>query len=227
MQDPIYVKEAFGKIAGRYVVTNHVLSMGIDVLWRKRVARMVAARKPARILDVATGSGDLAAEIGRRCPDAMVVGADFCAPMLMEARKRGLENLVVADGMRLPFADRSFDVVTVGFGLRNMADWGAGTREMGRVLRPGGALVVLDFSLPERGLRRGLYRFYLHRLLPKVAGLMTGSPDAYEYLAGTIERFPSGSAMVDFLEANGFSQATATSLSFGIASVYEAEKGKD
>jgi demethylmenaquinone methyltransferase/2-methoxy-6-polyprenyl-1,4-benzoquinol methylase len=225
MQDPTYVKEAFGKIAGRYVVTNHVLSLGIDVLWRKRVARTVAGRKPKRVLDVATGSGDLAAEIARLCPEAIVVGADFCAPMLAEARKRGLGNLVVADGLRLPFEDGEFDVVTVGFGLRNMADWALGVREMARVLRPGGLLVVLDFSLPESGIRRALYRFYLHQMLPKVAGLLTGKRDAYEYLGGTIERFPSGEAMREFLTANGFAVARAKSLSFGVASVYEAEKG--
>ncbi len=226
MQDPTYVKEAFGQIAGRYVVTNHVLSLGIDVLWRKRVARTVQGRNPERVLDVATGSGDLAAEIARACPGATVVGADFCAPMLAEARKRGLGNLVVADGMCLPFKDSEFDVVTVGFGLRNMEDWAKGVREMARVLRPGGMLVVLDFSLPEKGIRRLLYRFYLHRILPKVAGLITGKRDAFEYLGGTIERFPSGESMREFLTANGFALARARSLSFGVAAVYEAEKAE-
>lgn len=223
MQDPEYVKGAFADIADRYVVTNHVLSGGIDILWRRRVARMVRDVNPAAILDVATGSGDLALEMRKLCPDARVVGTDFCEPMLEQANKRGLAETVVADALNLPFSDGEFDALTVGFGLRNMSDWSKALQEMSRVLRPGGLLVVLDFSLPQGKIRRGLYRAYLHKVLPRVAGVMTGKRHAYEYLGGTIEDFPAGEAMCELIEANGFKAAAARALSTGIASIYTAE----
>lgn len=224
MQDPEYVKGAFADIADRYVVTNHVLSLGIDILWRKKVAKMVKKIGPERVLDVATGSGDLALEIKQRCPDAEVVGTDFCEPMLAQAEKRGLEKTIVADALDLPFAYAEFDAVTVGFGLRNMADWEAALKEMCRVLRPGGLLVVLDFSMPKVGWMRVLYRNYLHKILPKIAGALTGKRDAYEYLGGTIESFPSGDDMIAMIERCGFEKGEAKSLSGGIASIYSAEK---
>lgn len=223
MQDPTFVQKAFAAIAPRYVLANHVLSGGIDVLWRKRVSALAAERRPARVLDLATGSGDLAAAVAAACPSAMVVGADFCAPMMVHAQRRGLPHLVVADGMALPFGDAVFDLVTVGFGLRNMADYGRAVREMARVLRPGGCLMVLDFSQPSPWLR-GAYKFYLHRVLPAVAGVLTGERRAYEYLGGSIESFPSGAAMVDLLNAHGFGGARCHPLTGGIASLYVAEK---
>ena len=223
MQDPNFVQKAFAAIAPRYVLANHVLSGGIDVLWRRRVAALARERRPERVLDLATGSGDLAAAVGAASPDALVVAADFCAPMMVHAQRRGLPHLVVADGMALPFADSSFDLVTVGFGLRNMADYGAAAREMARVLRPGGCLMVLDFSQPAPWLR-GAYKFYLHRVLPAVAGLLTGERGAYEYLGGSIESFPSGQAMTVLLDAHGFAQSQWIPLTGGIASLYVAVK---
>jgi demethylmenaquinone methyltransferase/2-methoxy-6-polyprenyl-1,4-benzoquinol methylase len=223
MQDPVFVQRAFSRIADRYVLTNHVLSMGTDILWRRKVARLVKEFEPKRILDLATGSGDLAAEILKKIPSVTIIGADFCQPMLAHARKRGLENLIVADGLELPFEDGAFDVVTVAFGLRNMADWAAAVREMARVLVPGGRLVILDFSIPPGILRRP-YRIYLHKGLPFMAGLLTGQKDAYAYLSESIERFPSGEGMCDLLRENGFRSATADPLSFGIASVYVGER---
>lgn len=223
MQDPGYVRSAFARIARRYVLANHVLSLGIDTLWRRVVAGEARAAAPARVLDLATGSGDLMQAVVKACPDAGVIGADFCLPMLGEAKKRGLPGLVAADGMRLPFADGVFDVLTIGFGLRNMASWPEAVAEMSRVLRPGGRLIVLDFSLP-RGMLNRPYRFYLHKILPRLAGLLTGERDAYEYLGGSIERFPSGPAMETLLTGHGFSTARTRPLSGGIASVYIAEK---
>lgn len=221
MQDPTFVQNAFAAIAPRYVLANHVLSGGIDVLWRRRVAELARQWMPSQVLDLATGSGDLAAAVQGACPEALVVGADFCAPMMAHARRRGLRHLVVADGMALPFADAVFDMVTVGFGLRNMADYGGAVREMARVLRPGGRLVVLDFSQPV-GWLRGPYRFYLHRVLPAVAGWVTGERAAYEYLGGSIEQFPSGPAMTDLLCRHGFASAEWIPLTGGIASIYVA-----
>ncbi len=134
-QDPQFIRRTFAGIARRYDLANHALSLGIDFLWRARAARTIAAWKPRRVLDLATGSGDLAMAIRARNPDAQVVGADFCEPMLREARRKGVKNLLAADGMRLPFRDRAFDVVTVAFGLRNMASWEAAVREMARLAR--------------------------------------------------------------------------------------------
>ena len=223
-QDPEFVHRAFSSIARRYVLTNHFLSLGIDVLWRRRVASFVAEVKPGRVLDVATGSGDLAAVVGKACPEARVIGMDFCAPMLAEARRRGLEDLVVADGLALPLPDASVDAVTIGYGLRNMADWSAGLEEFARVLKPGSRLVILDFSLPSAAWLRKPYRWYLHRVLPAVAGLLTGNSDAYVYLGESIERFPSGEAMSQLVRANGFASCRWLPLMGGISSVYVADK---
>lgn len=223
-QDPGFVRGAFAKIARRYVLTNHVLSLGIDILWRRRTARLVAAEHPALVLDLATGSGDLAAEILGRCPGAIVLGADFSPPMLARAATRGLTNLIVADAMNLPIRSGSVDVATVAFGLRNMASWQQAAAEMARVLKPGGSLFVLDFSLPQSAIPRRLHLFYLRNIMPRIAGLLTGERHAYEYLCGSIEKFPSGSAMCDLLRQSGFSSASSQPLSFGIASLYHARK---
>jgi demethylmenaquinone methyltransferase/2-methoxy-6-polyprenyl-1,4-benzoquinol methylase len=218
-QDPEFVKGAFARICKKYSLANHVLSMGTDILWRRKVGRLVAEHKPGRILDVATGTGDLALELQRSCPDAEVMGADFCEEMLAIARDRGLKKSLVADGLELPFEDDSFDVVTVAFGLRNMKDWKGGLQEMARVVRPSGLLLVLDFSLPE-GLLRRPYAFYLNRILPRIAGVLTGERDAYDYLAGSIERFPSGGAMLDLLSEAGLREQDWKPLTNGIASIY-------
>lgn len=224
MQDAGFVRQAFASIANRYVVTNHVLSLGIDVLWRKHTARLVAEMKPAWVLDLATGSGDLADEIRRACPEAKVLGADFSPPMMVHAQSRGLRALMVADGMCLPVKDGAFDVLTVAFGLRNMASWPKALQEMSRVLRPGGRLVVLDFSMPKTPVIGPLYEWYLGKVMPKIAGLITGQRQAYEYLCASIGQFPSGEAMESLMKANGFSAARSEALSFGIASLYVATK---
>jgi len=221
VQDPKYVKAAFSRIADRYVLTNHVLSLGTDILWRKKVGRMVAEWQPERILDVATGTGDLALELQAACPDASVTGSDFCEEMLAYAAEGGVMETIVADALAMPFEDDSYDVITVAFGLRNMASWPDGLREMQRVIKPGGHLLVLDFSLPT-GILRGPYRFYLNKVLPKIAGLITGEGDAYEYLAGSIEQFPSGKEMCSLIEENGFKEAQCIPLTFGVASIYTA-----
>lgn len=222
-QDPAFVRSAFSAIAPRYVVANHVLSLGIDVLWRRHTARVASEINPRRILDLATGSGDLAATLRSRCPEAEIVGADFCAPMLKEARKRNLPALVVADGLALPFADGVFDVVTVAWGLRNMASWSGAISEMRRVLRPGGRLAVLDFSLPTQPLLRSAYRWYLHRLLPTLGGWIAGDREAYRYLGESIERFPAGQAMCDLIQEAGFETVRAEPLMAGISSLYVAD----
>ncbi|RFC44950.1 MAG: demethylmenaquinone methyltransferase / 2-methoxy-6-polyprenyl-1,4-benzoquinol methylase [Verrucomicrobia bacterium] len=218
-QDPVFVKAAFSSIAARYSLTNHILSLGIDVLWRRRVAGLVAAEQPRDVLDVAAGTGDLSLELQRRCPGAEVTASDFCPEMLELARRSGVRKTLEADALNLPFAEGSFDVVTVAYGLRNMSSWAGAVREMRRVLRPRGVLIILDFSLPE-GWMRGPYRWYLHRVLPLVAGAMTGNRAAYEYLGDSIERFPSGKAMGELLRANGFAETEWHPLSGGISAIY-------
>ena len=221
MQEPRFVQRLFGAIAHRYDLANHLLSGGLDFLWRRRAAQIVRAWNPGRLLDLATGSGDVALTLRRHCPETLIVGADFCLPMLREAVRKGSGPVVVADGLALPFPSAAFDVVTVAFGLRNMASWPGALREMHRVLRPGGHVLILDFSVPPPPLR-GLYRFYLHRILPKMAGWLTGERAAYEYLGESIERFPAGEAMCGLLESTGFAEPGAMRLSGGIVSLYTA-----
>ncbi len=178
------------------------------------------------MLDVATGSGDLALAIERACPLAAVTGADFCEPMLERARKKGLHRTVVADALRLPFPDDSFDAVTVAFGLRNMESWPGALREMARVLNPGGHLLVLDFSMPRPPLRAP-YRFYLHNVLPVIAGVVTRERAAYRYLGASIEKFPAGAAMLGLIEGCGLAGAAWQPLTGGVVALYTAVKGTE
>jgi len=222
-RDPARVRAMFERVARRYDLANHLLSGGLDFWWRERASEIVREWSPRQVLDLATGSGDLALAIARKLPEAELTGADFCPEMLAVARKKGLTNTVVADALQLPFPAGSFDVVTVAFGLRNMADWSAALGEMGRVLRLGGHLLVLDFSLPD-GFLRPLYRFYLHRFLPCVASVVTGERDAYQYLGASIEKFPSGHAMCELLEGSGLNSVIAQPLSGGIVTIYRARR---
>lgn len=214
----------FGAIARRYDLANHLLSCGFDFFWRKRAAEIVAGWSPNDIVDLATGTGDLAMVLQRRLPNARVVGVDFSQEMLAVAQKKGVRETVLADAMQLPFPDAVFDVVTIGFGLRNLPDWNGALREMQRVLRPGGNLLVLEFSIPRLSILRGIYRFYLHRITPVMGSILTGEKSAYEYLGDSIEEFPSGKAMSDRMEANGFSNATFEPLTGGIVAIYTATR---
>lgn len=223
MQDPTYVKNAFQKIADKYVVTNHVLSCGTDILWRKKVGRIVKKWNPGLILDVATGTGDLALELQKCCPEAEIIASDFCPEMLEHAGRRGVKDTRVVDAMNMPFEDGLCDLLTVAFGLRNMASYPDALKEMNRVTKPGGRLLILDFSLPK-GILAKPYGLYLNKVLPKIAGLITGEKGAFEYLAGSIDQFPSGQEMCELIEAQGYSDAKVRPLSFGIASIYTAVK---
>jgi len=219
-QDPEFVRSMFAGISPRYDLANHVLSGGVDAFWRARAARMIAAGSPSKILDLATGSGDLAMALRRACPDAEITGADFCLPMLEVARRKGVGPLVQADGLALPFADASFDAVTVAFGLRNMASWEVALGEMSRVLRPGGRLLVMDFAMPRAGWLAAGYRLYLHHVLPRLAGWLTGRPEAYEYLGESIEGFPRWEDMCKLITRCGFQETESRALALGIAAIY-------
>ena len=212
----------FGAIARRYDLANHILSCGFDFHWRRRAAEIVASWSPKKIVDLATGTGDLALAIQKASPDAQIVGVDFSEEMLAVARGKGLRETVVADALALPFSDHSFDCVTIGFGLRNVEDWSAALREMSRVLNPQCHLLVLEFSLPRLSILRALYRFYLHRVLPLFGSCLTQKKSAYDYLGDSIEEFPGGEALLRLMEANGFRDAAAEPLTGGIVTIYTA-----
>jgi demethylmenaquinone methyltransferase/2-methoxy-6-polyprenyl-1,4-benzoquinol methylase len=229
MPDPTAVNKMFGRIAPRYDLANRLLSGGTDVRWRRRLVAAVRRTQPRVVLDLATGSGDVAFALGRGLPaNVQIIGMDFCQQMLdtAEAKKRkagGSANLwfLEGDGMALPLADASVDVVTIAFGLRNMADRAHALREMRRVLPARGRLFVLEFSQPHPWFRP-YYYFYLKRVLPRLAGLITGDRAAYEYLGGSIGQFPDRARLSDELRAAGFSSVTATPMTLGIVALHEA-----
>lgn len=226
------VREMFSSIAPRYDVTNVVLSFGVDRRWRRIAVRESGARPGSRVLDCATGTGDLALALRRAVePGGTVLGTDFCAPMLEPAREKarraGFDDVrfEVADALALPYPDASFDVATIAFGIRNVDDPVQCLRQMARVVRPGGRVVVLEFGQP-RGPWGALYRLYARLLMPAVGGLLTGNRSAYQYLPRTAAAFPSGDrflAMMD--EAGSFSARCARPLTGGIAFVYLGEVG--
>lgn len=230
MPDPKAVNSMFARIAGRYDLANHLLSGGVDFWWRQRLVRVVRDAHPAAVLDLATGSGDVAFALADGLPAAVrITGMDFCQPMLDEAVKKqtgrgprpgGIE-FKQGDGMALPLPDRSFDVLTISFGLRNMADRHKALSEMRRVLRPGGRLFVLEFSQPHFWFRP-FYYAYLKLVLPLIAGVVTGDRSAYEYLGGSIEQFPGRDAMSAEIRHAGFASVRATPLTFGIVALHEA-----
>jgi demethylmenaquinone methyltransferase / 2-methoxy-6-polyprenyl-1,4-benzoquinol methylase len=214
----------FGSIARRYDLANHLLSCGADFSWRNRAARIVAGWRPRKIVDLATGTGDLALVLQRKFPEAEIIAVDFSEEMLAIAKRKGARQTVVADALRLPFPDLSFDCVTVAFGLRNMENYGDALREMSRVLKTGGHLLVLEFSLPRMSILRAPYRFYLHRVLPFFGSLLTKQKNAYDYLGDSIEKMPSGDGMLRLMEENGFTNAKAEPLTVGIVTIYTATK---
>jgi demethylmenaquinone methyltransferase / 2-methoxy-6-polyprenyl-1,4-benzoquinol methylase len=221
---PERVQRMFGAIASRYDLANHLLSCGADFYWRRRAAQIVASWNPVKILDLATGTGDLALALQKQLPRAEIVGADFSEEMLAIARGKGLLKTIAADALALPFADGSFECLTIAFGLRNIADFGAALREMRRVLRPKGHLLILEFSLPGRPILRAVYRFYLHRLLPVIGSFLTRRKSAYCYLGKSIEEFPSGQALSQLVQSSGFARVTAEPLTGGLVTIYTAEK---
>jgi demethylmenaquinone methyltransferase/2-methoxy-6-polyprenyl-1,4-benzoquinol methylase len=221
--EPTRVRQIFGAIARRYDLANHTLSCGIDFYWRKRAADTVASWRPGKIVDLATGTGDLALALQDKLPDAEVTGVDFLPEMLELARRKGVRQTILADAMKLPFPAASFDCVTIAFGLRNMENWEDALAEMSRVLRRDGHLLVLEFSLPTISIVRAIYRFYLHCCLPLLGSFLTRKKSAYDYLGDSIEEFPSGHAMIDLIEASGFGNVKLQPLSYGIATIYTAQ----
>ncbi|TBH21175.1 bifunctional demethylmenaquinone methyltransferase/2-methoxy-6-polyprenyl-1,4-benzoquinol methylase UbiE [Thermus thermamylovorans] len=222
------VRRLFAEIAPRYDLLNRLLSFGADQGWRRRAVRLALERHPRRLLDLATGTGDLALLLKEAAPWAEVVGADFAPPMLELARKkaweRGLEvRFLEADALALPFPEAAFDAITIAFGFRNFADYGKALQELHRVLAPGGRLVVLEFPPPPKGAFGLVYRLYFQRLLPLLGGLISGSFRAYRYLPESVEAFPPPEALKALMEGAGFGVRYEL-LTFGVAAIHVGDK---
>jgi demethylmenaquinone methyltransferase / 2-methoxy-6-polyprenyl-1,4-benzoquinol methylase len=221
-----YVREMFTAIAPRYDLLNHLLSLNVDRGWRRRaVNRLVWEERAGGVfLDACAGTLDLAAELAnRRGFSGRVVGADFAPAMLRrgagKARQGGV-RAVAADALALPFADATFDGVTVGFGVRNLADLDAGLGELRRVLREGRRAVILDFTTPPWAPLRKLYLLYFRRVLPLLGGAISGHPEAYAYLPASVEAFPAPAAMAARMGAAGFRHCGFDLLTGGIAAIH-------
>ena len=223
----------FGRIARRYDLSNRVLSGGIDTYWRHCLVGAVRRERPRSVLDLATGSGDVAFALERGLAQGVrVVGMDFCAPMLAEAERKkaarpgkhpGLE-FRSGDALALPLEDGAFDAVTIAFGLRNVADRARCLCEIRRVLRPGGCLFILEFSQPWPWVRP-LYWFHLRRVIPGLAGMLTGDRGAYEYLGASLGTFPGRAALSEEIRAAGFAAVTARAMTMGIVALHVARRG--
>lgn len=220
----------FDAIADRYDLLNRVLSGGIDQLWRRSAVKLLRDERPGAILDLATGTADLAIMASELRPER-IVGLDLSAEMLRvgreKVRRRGLQDLielVEGDAERMPFDDGSFDAILVAFGVRNFGDLDRGLGEMSRVLRPGGSAVVLEFSHPTIFPVKQLYAFYSRHILPRVGGAVSGDAGAYRYLPDSVAAFPDGEEMLARMRSAGFGDLRARRLTFGIATIYAGKR---
>ena len=232
------VRDMFTSIAPRYDLLNHVLSFNVDRMWWRRAARSFRAilSKPnACVLDLCCGTGDMTFALKRQAGDssALIFGADFSHAMLQRAigktsvkfsqSGQAKPGWIEADALILPFPAEHFDLVTSAFGFRNLADYDAGLREIARILRPGGECGILDFGEPK-GMVGGLYRIYFKRILPRVGTVISGVRGPYDYLPSSVERFPDPDQMQARMRSAGFSEATWTPYTFGIAGLYRGRK---
>ncbi len=223
------VRGMFARVAHRYDLANHLLSFNFDRHWRNHTVRRVRPmleRPGARVLDICCGTGDLALALAR-APGGVVYGSDFCHPMLEAARlKAGRRHarlcLFEADALRLPVRDASFDLVTVAFGFRNLANYTAGLAEMRRILRPEGVAAILEFSQPRGVVFASLYRFYSWRILPWIGGALSGSRDAYTYLPESVRRFPRADELAEEMRRTGFREVVYEYLTGGIVALHTA-----
>jgi demethylmenaquinone methyltransferase/2-methoxy-6-polyprenyl-1,4-benzoquinol methylase len=224
------VEEMFDSIATRYDLLNKVLSAGIDKSWRKKAIDELIAIKPNAILDIATGTADLALECMRLKP-AEIIGIDISNKMLDIGRHKimakgyqGIIRLEQADSEQLPYDDARFDAITVAFGVRNFEHLEEGLKEMYRVLRPGGKVVILEFSQPDRFPVKQFYNFYSYKVMPKIGQMLSKERSAYEYLPASVSAFPHGKNFLSILTKTGFKDTKSNPLTFGIASIYTGIK---
>lgn len=225
------VREMFDNIAPTYDRLNHILSFSIDRIWRRRVVRKVHHMKPHRVMDLATGTGDLAIKLAKRIPKAHIMGIDLSDKMLAVAadkvRRKGLEDhiaLYQGDAEHLDVADGLVDVVTIAFGVRNFGNLEQGLSEIFRTLRSGGHIVVLEFSTPRNPIVRWAYKLYSNHIMKPMGGMISKDKEAYNYLPDSIVEFPSPERFMEILQSVGFSKCRRHSQSFGIAQIYIAEK---
>jgi demethylmenaquinone methyltransferase/2-methoxy-6-polyprenyl-1,4-benzoquinol methylase len=221
----------FDRISPKYDALNHLLSFNIDKVWRKKTAKAVAKSQPKTILDLATGTADLALALAKRNPQAHIIGMDISEKMLdigkAKVAQRKMESQIelrLGDAAELPFESHRFDAVTVAFGVRNFEDLGKGLSEISRVLKPGGRAIILEFSMPERFPVKQLYRFYFKHLLPFIGRIVSKDKGAYTYLPASVERFPKSKAFLELLVQHGLIHGTVRPLTFGIATLYCAER---
>lgn len=224
------VEEMFDNISHRYDFLNHFLSLGIDVIWRKISLKKIQNPNPEKILDVATGTGDFAIAAKKKYKNADVIGIDISNGMLEVGRekikKRGIEQVTLlnADSANLPFEDNSFDVAIVAFGVRNFEVLLDGLTDMCRVLKPGGEIVVLEFSKPKSFPFKQIYNFYFNNVLPRFGKMISKDSAAYTYLPESVKAFPEGPDFLRTLEKAGFKAGKAKPLTFGISSIYHGIK---
>lgn len=226
-----WVRGMFGRIAGHYDLLNHLLSFNLDKRWRARTVERVAdilARPDARVLDLACGTGDILLAMEER-GHKPVFGSDFCHPMLVEANRKVAARqyrtkLFEADGLALPIADNTLDLITVGFGFRNFTNYERGMKEMLRVLKPGGVAAVLEFSQPTNKAFGKLYDFFSTKVLPKVGGLVSGSSDAYSYLPESIRKFPGADELAAQMREAGYAHVEFERMTGGAVALHLARK---
>jgi demethylmenaquinone methyltransferase/2-methoxy-6-polyprenyl-1,4-benzoquinol methylase len=226
------VSKMFDRIARRYDILNRLLSFGTDVMWRKKVARFLPTHHSQRVLDLATGTADqILALFEKSDKIKSAIGMDLAEKMLeigrVKIRRLGLSEvttLMVGDAMDIPARDCQFDAVTISFGIRNVTDVDRALREIYRVLKPGGRVLILEFSVPQNRFMRRVGLMYLRHVLPRVGAFVSGDRYAYRYLNETIETFPCGEAFCDLLRAASFTAVVAHSFRFGLPMIYQGEK---
>lgn len=224
--DPSHVRDLFDRIAPRYDFLNHLLSSGIDVLWRKKAIALLRPHNPLELLDVATGTGDLAFEAVRQLRPHLVTGIDVSPAMLNIGRSKAAKmafhdvKFTEASAESLPFKTGTFDAVMSGFGVRNFSDLTEGLSEMHRVLKPGAPVLILEFSRPRAFPVMQLYSLYSRTVVPAVGGFVSHNRQAYEYLPGTIREFPDGTDFLGLLQTAGFHSLRHIPLTFGISAIY-------
>jgi len=222
-----WVRSMFGRVAHRYDLANHLLSANIDKHWRThtvRKVRDVLMRPGARVMDLACGTGDLLVALEREAGRSLI-GSDFCHPMLQGARAKLQRltmgsSLVEADALCLPLRDASLDLITMAFGFRNLANYRAGLVELRRVLRPGGALAILEFSQPPNQAFAALYNWYSRKVLPVIGGMISGAPEAYTYLPESVRKFPEAAVLAEMMRESGFTKVAWEYLTFGIVALH-------
>lgn len=218
---PQDVEEMFNRISGPYDFFNRLFSMGIDTLWRAKLAQMVKATGANDVLDLACGTGDVCIALEKK--DLHVIGLDFAREMLMSSCKKEFARVVRGDAMNQPFSDNTFDAVTVGFGIRNFPDYSEAMKETLRVLKPGGRFFILEFS-QVNPLVRIPYQCYLGYVMPWISGILSGERSAYSYLSKTVNKFPSLEELTNKLERAGYEDVQAHRLFLGVAAIHSARK---